>query len=564
MQTTPTSQADQTWWAIGDTLVRTGSRVTYLIDGGTALDIMCRHFIRARKYIYLACWGLTAHMELVRGKFHQAGPEGSPEQEELLEGLRIEGCTEDDITFWRTHSLTVRAVLGYAVQKGVEVKVLLWQCSDAFSHYKPHEAKEQLEAAGITCLLDHSSLGILHHPVESLHQKIAIVDGTHGFVGGIDPLIEKSGDFDRWDTPIHYFDNPLRRNKEGQTSHPWHDVHCIIEGPAAGDVELNFRQRWNEVAARQQLETQLHIPARPLPEAQKSTAQVQIIRTIPQHTYDFDPKDGIQGIAQVYEHALHNIQRFAYIENQYFWLRGFMGVDLPLMGFDSIDIEHNIRELGAALQRGAFVSFVLPDHPNVGRAFTDAALSRLRDEASQALEEGRIQVYCLGTSMRIGEKEHYRPIYVHAKVLIVDDRWSTVGSANLNNRGMRDDTEMNVAALDSRSAHNLRLMLQAEHLGLAQEQDLFALSRLIGQQFQSEREKERAVCVHDALQEQLGDPWQAHQLMHSRAWENLQRYRDGQPLIGHLLPYLSAEEATAQGLPFDEEHGWIEEPEPTS
>jgi phosphatidylserine/phosphatidylglycerophosphate/cardiolipin synthase-like enzyme len=53
---------------------------------------------------------------------------------------------------------------------------------------------------------------------------------------------------------------------------------------------------------------------------------------------------------------------------------------------------------------------------------------------------------------------------VHAKVAIVDDLWSTLGSANLNNRGMHDDTELNVATLDAELARGLRMLLWAEHL----------------------------------------------------------------------------------------------------
>ncbi|WP_420795875.1 hypothetical protein [Ktedonobacter racemifer] len=39
------------------------------------------------------------------------------------------------------------------------------------------------------------------------------MDGTHAFVGGVDLLIEKQGDYDRWDTPMHAFNTPLRRNE---------------------------------------------------------------------------------------------------------------------------------------------------------------------------------------------------------------------------------------------------------------------------------------------------------------------------------------------------------------
>jgi phosphatidylserine/phosphatidylglycerophosphate/cardiolipin synthase-like enzyme len=546
------------WWAEGDTPVRINSRVTYLIDGRTTLLTMCRHFLMASKYIYLANWGITPTMELVRGTDHRAGPDGSPEQEALLAELRAEGLQEAEIDFWCSHDLTLQAVLGYAVSKGVEVKALPWASSEMFSHYDPKTAHEQLTQVGVTCILDECSRGILHHPIESLHQKVTVVDGTHAFVGGIDPLIELNGDFDRWDTPSHYFSSPLRRNAECRSPHPWHDAHAIIEGPAAGDVELNFRQRWNDVVQRYKWDNHLLVPEHPLPPPLESSSLVQLARTIPQHTYSFGPEQGIQGIAQLYAHALSNAQHFVYLENQYFWLHAYYGVDTPLLGIDSPEMERNIRELGAALQRGATGAIVLPDHPNVGRAFTDAGLARLRQEAPEAAAQGRIQAFCLATSTTVDGEAHYRPIYVHAKVAIVDDLWSTVGSANLNNRGMHDDTEMNVATLDAELALDLRLLLWAEHLGLMSEADLFTVTRYLGRQRQSA--DQRALDLYQQLQETLGDPLVGLRLMTERAQDNLRRYKAKQPLVGHLLPYLTAEEATQQGLNFREQHGWIEEP----
>src|SRR5438067_1040818 len=67
------------WWAKGDTPVHNDSRVTYLVDGRAAMLMMCRHFLGAHKYIYLANWGMTPGIELVRGIDYQAGPDGSPE-----------------------------------------------------------------------------------------------------------------------------------------------------------------------------------------------------------------------------------------------------------------------------------------------------------------------------------------------------------------------------------------------------------------------------------------------------------------------------------------------------
>lgn len=548
----------QQWWAVGDTPVHTDSQAAYLIDGRTAMLTMCRHFLKAQRYIYIADWGLTADMEMVRGTDHRAGPDGSPQQEALLAELRGSGLDEDAIAFWCSHDLSVQAVLGYAASKGVEVKVLIWKGPPIFPTCDVETSYKELTAVGVACLLDNSSFGILHHPVESLHQKCSVIDGDTAFVGGIDLLIEISGEFDRWDTHFHPFSTPLRTNHKCQTPHGWHDVHTLIQGPAAEDVELNFRQRWNYVVTHQHLDETLlvpfHMPTQPL----QSQSVMQIARTIPEHTYNFEPNI-MHGIAQLYAHALHNIQHFVYLENQYLWLRAYTGIDIALLGYNNPEMEHNLNELREALRRGASMTIILPDHPNVGRAFTDAALHKLRTEAPAAIEEGRLHAFTLATSGDENGKMHYRPIYVHAKVAVVDDVWSTVGSGNLNNRGMRDDVEMNVGILDPWLARNLRLMLQAEHLGLISDEDLFILSRMLGKQYLSIAEQQRAANVFKYIEQSLSDERQAMQMMHEYAWANLQRYKASQPLVGHLLPYLTAEESVAQGLNFREDVGWIEE-----
>src|SRR5437667_5384173 len=373
-------------------------------------------------------------------------------------------------------------------------------------------------------------------------------------------LIELSGDYDRWDTHVHQLFSPLRRNEVVDSPYPWHEAHAIIEGPAVGDVERNFRQRWNDVVQRHEWDNQLLVPEHPLPSPLESTSLVQVARTIPANTYSFALEDGIQGIAQLYANALSNAQHFVYMENQYFWTHAFYGIDLPFLGTDSPDMERNIRELAAALQRGATVALVLPDHPNVGRAFTDAGLTRLREEAPEAVTEGRLHVFCLATSTTVDGDEHYRPIYVHAKVAIIDDRWSTVGSANLNSKGMRDDTEMNVATLNTELARGLRLLLWAEHLELIGEESMLTVARHLGRQRQRRSVDEEAARLLQHLQETLGDPLTGLQLMIERAQDNLRRFKAKQPLVGHLLPYLTGKEAKQQGLNFHEEHGWVEVP----
>ena len=549
------------WWVEGDTPVHHyTTRVAYFIDGRFTMLSLCRHFLGARKYIYLAGWGMTPSLELVRGKDRLAGPDGSPEQANLLEELRAEGLQEADINFWLTHKLTLQEVLAYAVSKGVEVKVLLWHCLPipAVTYYHPEGVRDQLVPLGITCVLDDSSRGILHHPMESLHQKLAIVDGTHAYVGGVDLMTALDADYDRWDTPSHPLDISVRSTRDDGLSHSWHDAHTLIQGSAVEDVELNFRQRWNDVIDRHHWKHIFPISEHPPTPPVESSSIVQIARTIPENTYRFDPDPGLQDIAQIYAKAIHNAQKFIYLENQYFWLHSYLGLDIPVLSIDSPEMEQNVRELGDALKRGAAVAIVLPDHPDPGRAFTDEALQRLRSESPEALADGRLQVFCLGTSGHKDDTIRYLSIYVHAKVAIVDDVWATAGSANLNNRGMRDDTEMNVATLDPELATNLRLMLWAEHLGLVHDDDLLKFARYTGHQFQRPADHQRAREIWHFLHEKLGDPLLGLQMLHAQAWDNLNRFKARQPLIGHILPYLLEEEARQHDIPFHEEGGWLD------
>ncbi|HET8844978.1 MAG TPA: phospholipase D family protein [Ktedonobacteraceae bacterium] len=559
------------WWANHDTPVHTSdSRVSYLIDGRSALFSLCCAFLKARSSIYLANWGVTAELELVRGKDHRAGPDGSPEQNALLALLRTKGLQDEDIAFWCTHQLSVEEVLGYAVSRGVDVKVLLWNSLPipVYSHSNPRLACEVLRKVGVTCLLDNSARGILHHPAESLHQKLAIIDNYWSFVGGIDPMVEKESEFDRWDTSSHPFFTSLRQTAEGVTPHPWHDIQALIEGSATADVAYNFRQRWNAVVKRyerwqilpkrRRYYQHLHVEAGDTPlVVGKSTKIVQIARTIPRHTYHFQPKV-VQGIAQLYRQSLRNAQHFIYLENQYLWVRAYTGLDIPFLGRDNQEMEQIIQELVAALHRGVRVVLVLPDHPAPGRAFSDASITRIRREAPKAVTEGHFRVFCLGTSMRQTDGEHYRPIYVHAKVALIDDLWTTIGSANLNNRGLRDDTEINVATLDPELACSLRLRLWAEHLGLLNDDELFSLNLFL-QQPGPARQSIEIEGIWQNIQEILQDPLQGMRMMEQQAWENVQAYKARQPLQGHLVPYLLEDEARQQGLPFREAHGWLEE-----
>jgi phosphatidylserine/phosphatidylglycerophosphate/cardiolipin synthase-like enzyme len=491
---------------------------------------MCRAFLAAREYILLVGWDMRAELLMVRGEDARAGADESAEQQAYIAGLRAEGLDDEAIQFWTTTPLRVVDVLGFAARRGVKVGVLLWDAYHLGSHLTNDPVKqcEILRAVAVDCVLDDSSRKITHM-TQSLHQKCAVVDGRVAFVGGIDLTAQARGDFDRWDTHTHPCESPERSPERGAPAHPWHDVHARIEGPAVVDVLTNIVERWREVAERH------HGPAWPTqlaltpPPAIDDGVPVQIARTIPPNTYAFAPQ-GIATIKEAYIRAIGQARHFIYLENQYLWPEVFVGLDELRWGERSPDSMELLEAFAAALGRGIHVTLILPDHPNCGRRFTDGGIAWLREHASQAA--GRLGVFTLGSSESDAAQPGgvlYRPVYVHAKVAIVDDVWWTAGSANLNSRGLRSDAEINVASYSPATARGLRLGLWAEHLRLAE-----------------------AHLAH------LSDPMVGLEMMRGLAEANRERIGRREHLSGHLLPYLTAGEAATPTIKVHPEHGWLD------
>jgi phosphatidylserine/phosphatidylglycerophosphate/cardiolipin synthase-like enzyme len=545
----------------------------------------------------------------VRGKHKCAGSAGSPEQEELITWLGAKGLSEEELLFWQNcDELSVVNVLMYAANKGVDVRILLWDTYPLAMQPIPDAkfVREILESSGIHCLLDDSHKGIMNHPLLAHHQKTAIVDGRLAFVGGIDVMVENDGDFDRWDTKGHLFHNPFRTSKDGKMCHGWHDVHIVFEGPAVADVEHNFRQRWNAVLQLHKEDSSLLLPdsiaqlSKVTKDTQRTTSsenaiRMQVTRTIPKGIYGFVSDDGIATILDTYKRAFSHAKRFIYIENQYFWRRTFVGFENPGLGIPNADMDELIQLLSEALARGVIVTFLLPDNPNLGREFTDEGLKFLWDHAPHAVATGSLQAYTLCSSTHEQGKTFYRSIYVHAKTTIIDDSWLTLGSANLNNRGMHDDTEMNVAILHPEMVRRLRILLMAEHLGLCEEDMLFHMLETIGRVRSNEDFKKSESftgsmkrwlrkrqgpngqlfspsrtspateqltgelrVLWEKLESQLSDPFNGLALLSKQARSNLSAIRASQPLKGHLLPYIPYDRAQDYEISVHAVNGWLD------
>ena len=315
----------------------------------------------------------------------------------------------------------------------VPVRILLW--SGAPMMLQPNTSTtsaiqrviEREGAGDLLCRLD-STAQITH----CHHQKAIVVDGQVAFVGGMD-LTTYQGD--RWDTAGH----PLRAGVN------WHDVQLHLQGEVVADVERNFRQRWEAST-----EDALPSPREPQVDPAWNTT-AQIVRTIPSKTYPFAPR-GEFGIYHAYITALRQARRLIYLENQYLW---------------SPEIVDVLQDIMAQPHAEPFrIVVVLPARAYSGKWDNDHHVNELK-EADRG--RGIISFYCPYASGPASGSDafSYRAIYVHAKVAVIDDEWFTVGSANLNERGLMTNSEINTLVHNPAFARDLRLRLWAEHLGMA-------------------------------------------------------------------------------------------------
>ena len=253
-------------------------------------------------------------------------------------------------------------------------------------------------------------------PMHCHHEKLVIVDDRVAYVGGLD-LTSFQGD--RLDSSSH-----ARRDGIG-----WHDTCLRLEGRVVADVAEHFRLRWQG--------------ALPVVEpARAGEDSVQLVRTVPEHVYD-GLRRGEFTILESYVRALRAAEQFVYIESQFLWSPELIEI-----------LSAKLREPPREDFR---VVVLLPADPNNGRDDTRGQLGVLVNAAKEGGDENRFLACTLfqprGTA-----------VYVHSKAAIVDDVWLTVGSANLNEHSLFNDTEVNAVVRTEPLVRETRLRLWSEHL----------------------------------------------------------------------------------------------------
>jgi phosphatidylserine/phosphatidylglycerophosphate/cardiolipin synthase-like enzyme len=319
----------------------------------------------------------------------------------------------------------LRAILA-ALAERVPVRVLLW-AGAPLPLFRPsrgdmRRTREALERrTRIRCALDARE-----RPMHCHHEKIVVVDDRVAFVGGIDLTSYAGNRLDARDHPA--------RGEVG-----WHDAATRLEGPVVTDVAEHFALRWREVTGE------------PLPASRQAEpageTEVQLLRTVPERVYDALPRGDFR-ILEAYTAALRGAKRLVYLESQFLWSPEIVAV------------------LADKLRRPPTDEFrlvvLLPARPNDGADDTRGQLGVLA-----AADDGAGRF--LACTLR---QQGARPkwVYVHAKIGIVDDEWLTLGSANLNEHSLFNDTEVNVAFRDASLARETRIRLWAEHLERAPEE----------------------------------------------------------------------------------------------
>ncbi len=307
------------------------------------------------------------------------------------------------------------------VAERVDVRVLVWAGSP-FPVFHPTRSEVR---QGIHTLTRRTRIRCeadpREHPLHCHHEKTVVIDGRVAFVGGLD-MTDLAGD--RYDTSVH----PARRRLS------WHDVSTRLTGPAVGDVADHFALRWRELTGEE-----LERRDRPAPDG---THTVQIVRTVAEGMYRSLPRGDFR-ILESYVRAIRLARRYVYLENQFLWSPEIVS-----------HLAEKLRDPPCPEFR---VVIVLPSRANNGQDDTKGQLAVLESADDGA---GRLSV----STLRALSGSRDDRLYVHAKVGIIDDRWLTIGSANLNAHSLFNDTEMNVVCDDPELARRTRLRLWSEHL----------------------------------------------------------------------------------------------------
>ncbi|MBT1073420.1 phospholipase D-like domain-containing protein [Pelotalea chapellei] len=331
----------------------------------------------------------------------------------------------------------------------LEIYILAWDFSMIFSMER--EWFQDIIFNWTTSERIHFRFDNRHAVGATHHQKLVVIDGMLAFVGGMDICA------DRWDDRRHLFENPERADTNGPFD-SYHDIQSFHTGPVVDTLVEIFKQRWINSGAEPLSLEQGNGPI-PLDMEQLiplSARQVGISRT---QALTFNPQQNhILEIRNLFIKAVLSAEHFIYLENQYFSSQAVYNALIERMN----DPERPRLQIVMILPS----QFPLTEKLFIGRT----QMKMMRSLQQVAVDSG----HKLGVYSTACMKEGVRQMtFIHSKLMVVDDRFLSLGSANITNRSMGLDTELNVSweaepGQDElvKSITRVRTSLLAEHAGL--------------------------------------------------------------------------------------------------
>jgi len=345
-------------------------------------------------------------------------------------------------------------------KQGIDVRLLIWSPMQSIAgtiHDPAHEFPGTNGGPGTVQVRWDQAKVKFPYP-ESIgchHQKSFVMDGTVAFVGGINSYQPY------WDTTSHQPVEDRRIPKSiprpvsdfaRQGYPPLHDLFARIQDPCIEDVEANFRERWNNATFKHPQGTHDAV-AHPAIAQPSGNLTLQITRTIAPRAYPTTPYNGETSIQESYARAISAAEKLIYFEDQYY--------------YDAVVCEAILK----AAQRGVKIIGLLCLQPDDGTPvgiFDQAleAINKTRIDFAGYFDHENIGLFSPMTAAQdtvIADQYQYSDIYVHAKLLIVDDVFMTLGSANISFTSMEFHSELNVVSNDPVVARTLRKRLWEEH-----------------------------------------------------------------------------------------------------
>ena len=383
-------------------------RFGWLVDADEYFRALRDSLGKAEHEILILGWDIDSRTELVRDPDHPDYPSPLAETLETLVGEKPE----------------------------LSVYVLSWDFSVIYlleRELLPAQSFGWKESERLHFELDGE------HPVgASQHQKVVVIDGVLAFSGGID--VTKA----RWDTRQHAANDERRKDPDGRTYRPFHDVQAIMTGPAAADLRELVNERWTNATGESlpKLEEEANDIWPDDVRVRGEDVDTVIARTWIQPDCDRD----IHEVLQLYRDTIGSARNYIYIENQYFTSPEITAA-----------LEERLRD-----ETPPEIAIVMPGETSGW--LEQATMDVLRNEAFARLRRADSQGALRIMSPVIDDLGD-TSINVHAKVMVADGRMARIGSANLSQRSMGLDTECDIVVVDSDCGYLLGADLLAEHLG---------------------------------------------------------------------------------------------------